>query len=78
MTKLLEVLGIKKNVTIFKGRYIHFKTGTNKKRCIEKGDILQGVFSDEETYEQSLGYAKYLGGDIKEPASFELLNTINY
>ena len=52
-----------------KGTYRLIKTGSNQNlEAVEQGDILDGVFTDENGVEV-LGKRQYLGGNLYDPAS---------
>lgn len=66
---------IHKGGRIAKGNYILFKTGQNKQECIERGDILQGVFVDENGQEVFATFT-FTGGNVCDSSAYEILNQI--
>lgn len=60
--------------TINPGQYVHFKTGKNCQSEIEHGDLLQGMWIDDNANEV-FGTAQLTGFDKLNPQDYTLITS---
>lgn len=59
---------------IEKGHFQHFKTGNNTQECVESGDVLIGIVTNDEDIEV-LATMRYNGGGIADIGNYTILNS---